>query len=323
VSRAAGGALAALVLVAGTTALGCGRKASPAGTSGVVPSPPSAEPSSALASPVPSVPPVPSAPPAQLDGRSFPDKTIALTWDDGPDVNTLALARYLAREKVSATFFVVREWIEGVSDSPGSGRGVFETGYRHLPILGDLVALGHRVANHTLNHALLDTPAPGLVAYQLGENQRFLDPFITGGLALFRAPGGAWSAASASAQEADPSLRRLVGPVRWDVDEKDWEGSLHCSSSRPAVECEPAAPGGALRVKPSVMANRYVAAIEAAGHGIVLLHDRVGHVGSDYALRLAETMIPELEARGFVFAAPVLSRPPIRSDTNAAPATAP
>jgi hypothetical protein len=99
--------------------------------------------------------------------------------------------------------------------------------------------------------------------------------------------------------------------VRWDVDGKDWEGSLYCRSSRPSVECEPAAPGGALRVKPAVIAQRYLSAIEAAGHGIVLMHDRVGHVGSSYARAVAELVIPALVARGYVFAAPVLRFSPL------------
>ena len=32
---------------------------------------------------------------AQRDGRGFPEGVLALTWDDGPDVNTLALGEYL------------------------------------------------------------------------------------------------------------------------------------------------------------------------------------------------------------------------------------
>jgi hypothetical protein len=43
----------------------------------------------------------------------------------------------------------------------------------------------------------------------------------------------------------------------------------------------------------------------------VLFHDRVGHVGSDYPLRIAREIVPELEARGFVFAAPVLRFSPL------------
>ena len=142
--------------------------------------------------------PAPRAPPplvrAQLDGRSFPDKLLALTWDDGPDANTLALASYLNREHVSATFFVVREWSHGLSDEPGSGKKEFETGYQYLPILGDLVGLGHRVGNHTLNHVLLSQARPDLLDLELKENQENIDPFLINELRIFRAPGGAWSA---------------------------------------------------------------------------------------------------------------------------------
>jgi hypothetical protein len=38
----------------------------------------------------------------------------------------------------------------------------------------------------------------------------------------------------------------------------------------------------------------------------VLLHDRVGQVGSGYAIELARALVPELKARGYVFVAPVL-----------------
>jgi peptidoglycan/xylan/chitin deacetylase (PgdA/CDA1 family) len=236
---------------------------------------------------------------------------LALTWDDGPDVSTFALAEYLHDEHVSATFFVVGAWVEQVSSDPGWGAGVFETGHEMLPLLGDLLALGHRIGNHTLNHVLLDSADAATVDDQLRENQRRIDPFVTNELRLFRVPGGAWNAAASAVVDTDPALANLVGPVRWDVDRKDWEGSVYCRSSRPAVECEHAGPGGRLRTRPSVIARRYLESIEAAGHGIVLLHDRVGHVGSDYALRIARELVPQLEARGFVFAAPVLRFSPL------------
>ena len=288
-----------------------------AGVCACAPSPPapeSAHPRRRRAPPLPLL--LPSRPPPALPARSStaapsPTRSSRSTWDDGPDTGTLALAQYLHAQGVSATFFVVAESIDGLSDEPGRGRGVFETGHEHLPILGDLVGLGHRVENHTLNHVLLDAAPASRVVEQLRENQARIDPFVTGGLRLFRAPGGAWNAAASAAVDGDPSLARLVGPVRWDVDGKDWEGSLYCRSERPAVECERAAPGGGLRVKPEVVARRYLSAIDAAGHGIVLLHDRVGHVGSGYALAVAEALIPALVSRGYVFAAPVLRFSPL------------
>ncbi len=299
-----------LLLVAGASAMTCAAPPPGAGSHDAGTSPPP----SALAEPSP---PAPRAPRASLDGRSFPDKVLAMTWDDGPDTGTLALARYLHDEHVPATFFVVGAWIAGLSEEPGQGADVFATGHQAIPVLGALVALGHHVANHTLNHVLLADAPAAVVDHQLRADEEAIEPFLRGGLRLFRAPGGAWSASASAVVDGDPVLSRLVGPVRWDVDGKDWEGSLYCRSEHPALECERAAPvamgapgpnppGRASRVKPGIIAQRYLAAAESAGHGIVLLHDRVGHVGSDYALQVAKALIPALARRGFVFAAPVL-----------------
>ncbi|MEO7110926.1 MAG: FG-GAP-like repeat-containing protein [Polyangiaceae bacterium] len=250
----------------------------------------------------------------QLDGRAFPDRVIALTFDDGPDAHTLDLAEYLSREKISATFFVVNAWIDDLSADPGKGDDVFASGVASFPVLQDLTALHHRIANHTENHVSLWGASSDVVRAQLHDEQRSIDPFIENELELFRVPGGAWNTASATSVATDPDLAQLVGPVRWDIDRKDWEGSLYCHSSRPALECEGAAPGGALRVKPRVVAARYLESIESAGHGIVLLHARVGHVGSRYANDVAEDLVPQLKSKGFVFAAPVLhfSAPRVR-----------
>jgi peptidoglycan/xylan/chitin deacetylase (PgdA/CDA1 family) len=250
---------------------------------------------------------------AQLDGRGFPDHVLALTWDDGPDANTLRLADYLASHHISATFFVVDEWAGDLSEEPGRGPHEFETGYAYIPVLGDLVALGHRLGNHTANHVLLAAAKPAVVDFELRENQRNIDPFLTNELRVFRSPGGAWDEGAGAVVDHDPALDGIVGPVRWDIDRKDWEGSLYCRSSRPLVECEPGAPGQKSRVRAGVTASRYLDSIAKAGHGIVLFHDRVGDVGSDYALRVAREVIPVLEARGYVFASPVLEFSTFRS----------
>ncbi len=241
---------------------------------------------------------------SQRDGRNFPDGVLALTWDDGPDVNTLALAELLHREHVSATFFVVSEWTKGTSSDPGFGPQTYETGYKKLPLLGDLVALGHRVANHTQHHVLLGHATPASVDVELTDAQHAIDPYLLDELRLFRAPGGDWAAKASRAVDANPLLAQLVGPIRWDVDAKDWEGSVWCESSHPARECEHA--DGRWRVRADVMAQRYESAIESRGRGIVLMHDRVGDVGSEYALDIARILVPRLVARGYVFAAPVL-----------------
>ncbi|MDF2695200.1 MAG: Polysaccharide deacetylase, caspase, partial [Labilithrix sp.] len=140
---------------------------------------------------------------APIYGSDFPDGVLALTWDDGPDAMTVELARYLRAEKVSGTFFVVGEWIDGISEEPGVGDNVHETGFRHLPVLADLAALGHRIGSHTENHALLSGAAAVTVADQIGQCQQEIDPFLANELRIFRAPGGAWGRPAAAAI-ADP-----------------------------------------------------------------------------------------------------------------------
>ncbi len=246
----------------------------------------------------------------QMDGSAFPDGVVSLTWDDGPDAHTLELAEFLHERKVSGTFFVVQEWQRGVSDDPGTGKGVYSTGYAHVPILEQLVRLGHRLGNHTANHRLLSRVASTLVVDQLELNQRSLEPWIHDDVKLFRAPGGDWGDAAARAANSRPELANLLGPVRWDIDGKDWQASIECTSEQPQTECESVA--GHRRTKPAVVARRYLEAIEHRRHGIVLLHDRVGDVGSRYSLEVAQILVSELQARKFVFVAPVLGFSPLR-----------
>ncbi len=226
-------------------------------------------------------------------------------------MHTLELARYLHAKNVSGTFFVVDEWRADLSDDPGTGRGVMHTGYADIPILPALVKLGHRVGNHTLNHVLLTHANGPLIDRELADNQRHLDSFDSDELRLFRVPGGAWSAEASATVDGDPYLHGLTGPVRWDVDRKDWDSSVSCDSAHPRTECEERGDGRSTRTKPMVVAQRYLVSIDEAKHGIVLLHDRVGDVGSRYALSIAETLVPALEARGYVFAAPVLAFSPL------------
>ncbi len=202
----------------------------------------------------------PHARPA-VRGNDFPDGVIALTWDDGPDHHTLDLARFLRAHRIAGTFFVVREWMGGISAEPGEGADRYGTGHAHLPVLADLVALGHRVGNHTDGHVILDGVPSATIIEQLGRSQAMIDRYLVNELRMFRPPGGFWSDASSSAIDT-PAFTSTVGPIRWDIDEKDWEGSLYCRSKRPGVECEAAPNAEPSRVRPNVIAARYLATVD-------------------------------------------------------------
>lgn len=65
------------------------------------------------------------------------NKTIYLTFDDGPSHLTLPIASYLKSQGVAATFFVLGNNVK-----------------RYQSAISATVAMGHRVGNHTLSHDL-------------------------------------------------------------------------------------------------------------------------------------------------------------------------
>ena len=112
-----------------------------------------------------------------LKGNDLPPRTLCLTYDDGPGRDTVTLARYLYREGIEATFFVVGRHAEGNAD-----------------VLAQVSAWGHRVGNHTYSH-------PGLVALAasggdvVGELLRtdlLIRPHVSRTPLFFRAPYGNW-----------------------------------------------------------------------------------------------------------------------------------
>jgi peptidoglycan/xylan/chitin deacetylase (PgdA/CDA1 family) len=139
---------------------------------------------------------------------ALPDGRIALTYDDGPGPNSLELARYLNNLGVKATFFVVGRLIRERPD-----------------VVLQLKNLGHAVGNHTDTHRVL----PGLVN-SAGELRREIicahkeiETWTGQAPDLFRAPGGAWTAAVASVLRDVPELQNYSGPFGWNIEVGDWE----------------------------------------------------------------------------------------------------
>src|SRR5205809_2139273 len=80
----------------------------------------------------------------QITGYYLPEKTICLTFDDGPGETigdgpgpkTLMLARYLHEQQIRATFFVVGKFV-----------------IKHPRIIKEVARLGHIIGNHTFCHS--------------------------------------------------------------------------------------------------------------------------------------------------------------------------
>lgn len=242
--------------------------------------------------------------PVLMDGNIFggglPNKTVILTYDDGPDEYTLELAQYLNQQGIKATFFVngrrfCKVWNGEVCAQPmdtrpcNDGQSQAPVGspvYYPESVLDELTALGHRIANHTTDHChLTGQDVPADFEFELKSTQDIVDRHVCDGLFLFRAPFGNWDPQAANLARAVPGFDKLVGPVNWDVDGGDWE----CFQTRTSVEDCGDGYLGILEDRPGQK-------------GIFLHHDRLEfNVGSDAPLKLAQYLVPRLKERGYAF----------------------
>lgn len=235
-------------------------------------------------------------------GEGLPAKTVILTYDDGPDEHTLELAQYLADNEIFVTFFINGRRIcktlatDGTCLVPMDTRAC-DNGLAQAPVdtpvyypeslLHEIVLLGHRIANHTVDHCHLPAQDnPENFVFELQGTQEIIDRHICDGLFLFRAPYGEWDPQAAALAQAEPGLDKLIGPIQWDIDGLDWS----CyQQGTPIATCG----DGYL----NILRGR------PQQNGIFLLHDRPEfNVGSDGPLLLAQYMVPILKAEGFSFA---------------------
>ena len=136
-------------------------------------------------------------------------RSVALTFDDGPSLETPRLLDYLASEGIRATFFQC-------------GLNVL----RHPEIARRVHAEGHEIGNHTFSHARLPPQlrrqlnwrTPANIDRELAETQRILTSILGQPPTLFRPPYGLrWFGLGRA-------MRRLgLLGVRWTAIGHDWE----------------------------------------------------------------------------------------------------
>ena len=133
---------------------------------------------------------------------STPGRSLALTYDDGPNPpHTEALLEVLAREEVRAVFFLVGEQVE-----------------RHPGLVRRIVAEGHVIGNHSWRHDDMGTWEPEAIRADLERTLAAIEAVVPGTpVPFFRAPFGSWGRSVGVARELG------MRSVEWQLAVMGWE----------------------------------------------------------------------------------------------------
>ncbi|AXT53883.1 polysaccharide deacetylase family protein [Aquimarina sp. BL5] len=102
------------------------------------------------------------------------EKKIAITFDDGPDFNTLKILEVLNKYNVKGTFFCIGKQIE-----------------KHPDILKKIIQENHIIGNHTFTHdKLIDIYSTNKFTNEIKETDTIIEKFSKKKPLLFRPPYG-------------------------------------------------------------------------------------------------------------------------------------
>jgi len=233
-------------------------------------------------------------PKGYYNGDSLPEKTVYLTFDDGPSDWTEGVLDILKQENVKATFFVSAWW----NNRKMTGRNSFQ---KHKNALVRIVNEGHILANHTSGHRVLTKLHSDVIKVEFRNNQTMLDEVLgkdAPRMTIIRLPlGRPWSnMSSINKKKYMGSIVRDIGIVAmWtkevdSTDSWDWARGEWYRSGSKVNEKNPSF----LRKRERIY-NRIISNADGRGM-VVLMHDT--HLVTRDVL---SSVIIELKKRGYGF----------------------
>jgi peptidoglycan/xylan/chitin deacetylase (PgdA/CDA1 family) len=190
-------------------------------------------------------------------------RSVALTFDDGPDpVTTPTLLALLRQYHVKATFCLI--------------------GYRardYPDLVRQIAADGHTLCNHSWQHLLnLGQRDLGYQTWDLTQTTQAMQNAVPGAqVNWFRAPGGNFTTGLVNL-----ATSLGMGSLYWSIDPRDWDNSTYGTGP--------------------TMVNHIVSIVESQVRpgSIILSHDRKEHPDTITAYR---TLIPWLLDHGYTLSA--------------------
>lgn len=152
---------------------------------------------------------------------SSQSKKVALTFDDGPDIEvTSKILKILREEHVPATFFV-------------TGRMVKE----YPQMLKQIDEEGHVIGNHSWSHPQLTKLSSEKIESELHRTNEIIEKVVGKKVLLFRPPYGA---TNSRVQQVIKKNGFLI--INWSVDTNDWRGNS--GSTIEKIVKQQVSPGG-------------------------------------------------------------------------------
>lgn len=134
------------------------------------------------------------------------EKTVALTFDDGPDpATTPAVLENLAKHDVKATFFVVGQRSQA-----------------HPQLLKSISAAGHELGNHSYSHPDFNRISGPEIRTEITQTNKIIEKITGQQPVLFRPPGGYLSNEMIRITQEE---KVKVAYWSWETDSKDWRNN--------------------------------------------------------------------------------------------------
>jgi peptidoglycan-N-acetylglucosamine deacetylase len=211
----------------------------------------------------------------QQAGAKMADKTISLTFDDGPAEATSELSTYLKQEGIKATFFINGANTEG-----------------REAVVRQTVSDGHLLGNHTHTHQSLPKLGASEIVDEIVQTDKILTDLVPANALYFRAPFGDWDGKVHDAIAAS-AMGKYKGPVAWDIGEAltataaaDWDcWDDETKTAKTIKEC----------------GDLYMNEIKTKKKGIVLLHDGPPEAHGDKTFEMIKYVVPLLKKEGYRF----------------------
>jgi peptidoglycan/xylan/chitin deacetylase (PgdA/CDA1 family)/uncharacterized caspase-like protein len=199
----------------------------------------------------------------EVFGTDFPDKSVALTFDDGPHLKyTEQVLAILRKYGLKGTFFEVG-YVLGKVDGAGEVKLL-----RGADVSRKVVEAGHRLANHSYSHPVLPKLGEAERNTEIDQTNTILEKISGRKTELFRAPYGARN---------DAIIERIMSEgmrsIMWNTDGQDWADPI-----------------------PESIAMRILHQMNEQHKGIIVLHDI--HQQSVLAL---SPIIEELMRQNYAF----------------------